>query len=90
MMPLKTLEISKLVETGETFRKCTELNRGVRGILKSVNSTEEQRMIEKPVNRGDKKKIGRANRLENTANVLTRGKFMKKSRLEQGSNHGAT
>ena len=29
-----------------------------------MNSTEEQRMIEKPANRGDKKKIGWANRLE--------------------------
>ena len=59
-----------------------------------MNSTEEQRMIEKPVNRGDKKKIGWANRLEKYRKCFDKGKkvkhfMIKVKRLDQGS-HGAT
>ena len=50
-----------------------------------MNSTEEQRMIEKPVNRGDKKKIGWANRLEKYRKCFDKEKvkqFMIKVKIE--------
>ena len=46
-----------------------------------MNSTEEQRMIEKPANRGDKKKIGWAKRLEKYRKCFDKGKFYEKVKI---------